>query len=62
MKAIASVVFGTVAMCLSAWQPSRSAEATPIEALSRYRGWKGFDTWIGPHVSQAYLEVEAAAF
>lgn len=33
-----------------------------IEALSPYRGWIGFDTWIGPHVSQAYLEVEAAAF
>ena len=32
MKAIACAVFGAVVMCLSAWQPSRSAEATPIAA------------------------------
>lgn len=32
MRAIAYAVFGTVAMCLSAWQPSWSAEATPNAA------------------------------
>ena len=32
MKAIAYAVLGAVVMCLSAWQPSRAAEATPIAA------------------------------
>ncbi len=39
-------------------------EMTPkvIETLKEYRGWAEFDTFIGPHVSHAYLEVEKEAF
>ena len=33
-----------------------------IETLREYRGWAEFDTFIGPHVSQVYLEVEKEAF
>lgn len=33
-----------------------------IDALKEYRGWAEFDTWIGPHVSLAYLEVEKDLF
>ena len=33
-----------------------------IETLKEYRGWAEFDTFIGPHVSQVYLEVEKEAF
>ncbi len=32
------------------------------KALAAYRDWFGFDELLGPHVSQAYLEVEAQAF
>jgi len=33
MRAITCAVFGAIVVCLlSAWQPSRSAEATPIAA------------------------------
>ena len=32
MRAITCAVFGTVVMCLSAWQPSWSAEVAPIAA------------------------------
>lgn len=33
-----------------------------IETLKEYRGWAEFDTFIGPHLSQVYLEVEKEAF
>ena len=33
-----------------------------IEAVSAYKNWNGFDLRIGPHVSRAYLEIEAQAF
>ena len=33
-----------------------------IEALKEYRNWADFDTLIGRHVSQAYLEVEKELF
>lgn len=33
-----------------------------IETLKEYRGWAEFDTFIGPHVSQVYLEVEKEEF
>jgi glyoxylase-like metal-dependent hydrolase (beta-lactamase superfamily II) len=33
-----------------------------IEAVADYRAWEGFDLRVGPHVSRAYLEVEADAF
>ena len=33
-----------------------------IEALEEYRGWAMFDTFIGPQVSQVYLEVEKEEF
>jgi glyoxylase-like metal-dependent hydrolase (beta-lactamase superfamily II) len=33
-----------------------------IETLKEYRGWAEFDTFIGPHVSQVYLEVEKESF
>jgi len=33
-----------------------------IETLKEYRSWAEFDTFIGPHVSHAYLEVEKEAF
>lgn len=32
------------------------------EALRAYRHWSGFDTMLGSHISQAYLEAEADAF
>ncbi len=32
------------------------------EALAAYRDWFGFGEFLGPHVSQAYLEIEAPAF
>ncbi len=33
-----------------------------FEALKEYRGWAEFDTFIGPHISHAYLEVEKDEF
>lgn len=33
-----------------------------IEAVSLYRGWAGFELRVGPHVSRAFLEVEAEEF
>ena len=33
-----------------------------IEALEEYRSWAMFVTFIGPHVSQVYLEVEKESF
>ena len=33
-----------------------------VEAASAYKNWNGFDLRVGPHVSRAYLEVEAEAF
>jgi len=33
-----------------------------IETLKEYRGWAEFDTFIGPQVSQLYLEVEKELF
>ncbi len=33
-----------------------------VELVSAYKDWSGFDLRIGPHVSRAYLEIEAEAF
>ncbi len=33
-----------------------------LEAVAAYKGWAGFESMVGPHVSRAYLEVEAEAF
>jgi glyoxylase-like metal-dependent hydrolase (beta-lactamase superfamily II) len=33
-----------------------------LEAVAAYKGWDGFESMVGPHVSRAYLEVEAEAF
>ncbi len=33
-----------------------------VEAVSDYRNWSGFDLRIGPHISRAFLEIEAEAF
>lgn len=32
------------------------------QAVSAYKDWAGFELYLGPHVSRAYLEVEAEAF
>ena len=32
------------------------------QAVSAYKKWDGFDLVLGPHISRAYLEVEAGAF
>jgi glyoxylase-like metal-dependent hydrolase (beta-lactamase superfamily II) len=32
------------------------------EALTEFHGWSGYDEELGKHISQAYLEIEAAAF
>ncbi len=32
------------------------------KALAAYRNWFGFEAFLGPNISQAYLEVEAQAF
>lgn len=33
-----------------------------IDAVSAYSNWAGFDLRLGPHVSRAYLEIEAEEF
>ena len=33
-----------------------------LQAVSAYKDWAGFELVLGPHVSRAYLEVEAEAF
>jgi len=33
-----------------------------VEAVEAYKEWAGFDIRIGPHISRAYLEIEAEAF
>jgi len=33
-----------------------------VQALSKYKNWKGFDENVGPHVSRAYLEIEKEVF
>lgn len=33
-----------------------------VEALAEYRDWVDFDQFIGPHISQAYLELESESF
>jgi glyoxylase-like metal-dependent hydrolase (beta-lactamase superfamily II) len=33
-----------------------------VEAASAFKNWNGFDLRVGPHVSRAYLEIEAEAF
>jgi hypothetical protein len=32
------------------------------EAVRDYTGWEGFEMRVGPHVSRAYLEIEAEMF
>ena len=32
------------------------------KSVSKYKGWKEFDMMLGPNISRAYLEVEAAEF
>lgn len=33
-----------------------------VELLSDYKDWSGFEEYIGPHISQAFLEIEAEEF
>jgi len=33
-----------------------------IAKASGFKNWNGFDLRVGPHISRAYLEVEAEAF
>jgi hypothetical protein len=32
------------------------------QAVRDYTGWEGFEMRVGPHVSRAYLEIEAEMF
>jgi len=42
--------------------PDHEMKPAVLRAVSAYKDWAGFDEVLGPHVSRAYLEVEAAAF
>lgn len=33
-----------------------------VKALAKYKNWNGFDTYVGPHISRAYLEVQLEMF
>lgn len=33
-----------------------------VDAVNAYKKWAGFDTRVGPHISRAYLEIEAEDF
>jgi len=33
-----------------------------VQALAKYKDWNGFDTYVGPHVSRAYLEMQMEMF
>jgi len=42
--------------------PDYEMKPAVVEAVSAFSDWAGFDMWVGPHVSRAYLEVEEDNF
>ena len=57
-----SAVYDTVKALYAKGMADFEMKPKVVEAAAAYKDWVGFDLRIGPHVSRAYLQVEAEAF
>ncbi len=57
-----NAVYGTVKSLYEKGMSDFEMKPKVVEAAAAYKDWVGFDLRVGPHVSRAYLQVEAEAF